>query len=67
MIPAAIQDAIAKVQGKIVECDPVCEGGRHFIVTFTAPAELEAVDGAGSFARLPNDTYRIHFVLKEGN
>ena len=67
MIPAVIQDAIAKVQGKIVKCVPVCDGSRHYIVTFTAPADLEAVEGAGSFARLPNDTFRIHIILKEGN
>ena len=67
MIPAAIQDTITKVQGKIIKCDPVCEGSRHYIVTFTAPADLAAVEGAGSFERLPNDTFRIHFILKEGN
>ena len=67
MIPAAIQDAIAKVQGKIVKCDPVCDGSRHFVVTFTAPTDLEAVEGAGSFTRLANDTFQAHFILKEEN
>ena len=67
MIPAAIQDAITKVQGKIVKCEPVCEGSRHFIVTFTAPTDLEAVEGAASLERLLKDSFRIHFILKEGN
>ena len=64
MIPAAIQDSINKVQGKIVKCDPVCDGSKHFIVTFTAPADLSKVEGAASLARLPNDNFRIHFLLE---
>jgi len=65
MIPAAIQDAITKVQGTIVKCDPVCDGSNHYIVTFTAPPELTAVEGAASLARLPKDTFRVHFILEK--
>jgi hypothetical protein len=65
MIPAEIQDSINKVQGKIVKCDPVCDGSRHYIVTFTAAADLSKVEGAASLARLPNDTFRIHFFLEK--
>ncbi len=65
MIPAPIQDAITKAEGKILKCAPVCEGSQHYIVTFTAPPELLKVEGTASFARLGNGTYRADFILKE--
>ena len=64
MIPAVIEEAIAKVQGKILQCKSVCEGSRHYIVTFTAPADLTAVEGAASFAQLQKETFRVHFILE---
>ncbi len=65
MIPALIQDAITKAGGDILKCAPVCEGSRHYIVTFTAPPELAKVEGAASFAVSGNGTYRADFILKE--
>jgi hypothetical protein len=65
MIPVPIQDAISKAGGEILKCAPVCEGSQHYIVTFTAPPQLAKVDGAASFARLGNGTYRADFILKE--
>jgi hypothetical protein len=62
MIPAAIQDAITKAGGEIVKCAPVCEGSQHYIVTFTAPPELAKVEGAASFARLGDGSYRADFL-----
>lgn len=64
MIPAPIQDAITKIQGKIVKCEPVCDGSRHYIVTFTAPPDLATLEGASSFSRLSDGTFRIHFILE---
>lgn len=65
MIPAPIQDAISKAEGEILKCAPVCEGSRHYIVTFTAPPELAKINGAASFAVLGNGTYRADFILEE--
>ncbi len=62
MILAAIQDAITKAGGTILKCAPVCEGSRHYIVTFTAPPELAKVEGAASFARLGDGSYRADFL-----
>jgi len=65
MIPAPIQDAITKAEGKIIKCTPVCEGSKHYVVTFTAPPNLAKVEGAASFVTLGNGTYRVDFILKE--
>ncbi len=65
MIPAPIQDAITKAGGEILKCAPVCEGSRHFIVTFTAPPDLAKIEGVASFAKLGNGSYRADFILKE--
>ena len=63
MTPAIITDAITKVGGTIEKCEPVCDGSRHFVVTFTAPADVSAITGISSLARLAPDRYRVHFIL----
>ncbi len=65
MIPVPIQDAITKAGGEILRCAPVCEGSHHYLVIFSALPELAKVDGASSFARLGDGTYRADFILKE--
>ncbi len=63
MTPAVIEQAIAKVGGKIVKCDPVCDGSRHYLVTFSAPEVPASIEGAASLTNLGEDRYRIHFIL----
>ena len=63
MTPAIIQDAITKVGGTIEKCEPVCDGSRHFVVTFTAPTDVTAIPGIAALTRLAPDRYRVHFIL----
>jgi hypothetical protein len=64
MIPEPIQEAITKVGGTIQSYMPVCEGSCHYIVIFAAPEEVAKVDGAASFARRADGSYRADFILK---
>ena len=63
MTPAVIEQAIAKVEGTILKCEPVCDGSRHYLVTFSAPENPASIEGAASLTTLGEDRYRIHFVL----
>ena len=65
MTPAFITEAIKGAGGTIEKCEPVCEGSKHFIVTFTAPPEVARIEGAASLAPLGGGRYRAQFITPE--